>query len=346
VRVIRQTYFILALTLLALSMPGRVSAESEPDTVSSIPGIVVQTSVDQAEVYIGDLITYRITIIHDTSIQLVPPPLGANLGAFDVKDYEPDIEKKLPGGRVQTETKFVLSTFTTGDYQIPPMPVLFTLPDSSKKVVLADAVPIKVRSMLENVGDSADIKPLKAQYEFKRNWMPYYVAAGVAVLLLAVLIYWWIRRRRRRKKGPEEVVDLRPAWEIAFEMLAMLNQTQLINDGRFKEYYIQLTEIVRAYFGRMYRVTVLDMTTEEFLGQFVEMDLPAGLFEQTSAFLKHADLVKFAKYVPESERAESDLLVAHDLVEIVRADYERQQQAQLQLATPSTTDAGAPGGSV
>jgi hypothetical protein len=342
VRFPRCTYPVSAAVLLVALASGRSAAQSAPDTVSSIPGIVVQTSVDLAEVYIGDLITYKITIIHDTAIQLVPPPLGANLGAFDVKDYEPDIETKLPDGRIKTETRFVLSTFTTGDYQIPPMPVLFTLPDKSKRVILADAVPIKVRSMLENAGDSVDIKPLKAQYEFKRNWLPYYIVGGVAVLVLAAIAFWWFKLRKKRT--PEEIVDLRPAWEIAFEMLAMLKQTQLVSDGRFKQYYIELTEIVRAYLGRMYRIAVLDMTTDEFLLQFGELDLPNGLLEQTSAFLKHADLVKFAKYVPERERAERDLMVAHDIVEAVRADHDRRQQSQLQLATPAEPDAAVTGG--
>src|SRR5512138_714655 len=105
--------------LVGLLTGSGARAQSPADTVQAIPGMEIKTSVDKAEVYIGDLITYKVTITHDSSITLVPPPLGANLGAFDVKDYQADIETKLDGGRVQNQTTFVLSTFTTGDYIIP-----------------------------------------------------------------------------------------------------------------------------------------------------------------------------------------------------------------------------------
>ena len=55
--------------------------------------IEIKTSVDLAEAYIGDLITYTMTITYDSTIELVPPPLGANLGAFDVKDYQADVRR-------------------------------------------------------------------------------------------------------------------------------------------------------------------------------------------------------------------------------------------------------------
>ncbi|HWR81907.1 MAG TPA: hypothetical protein VN285_01245, partial [Candidatus Deferrimicrobium sp.] len=152
-----------------------VFAQQEADTVASLAGIEIQTSVDRAEIYVGDLITYELTILHDPSIELVPPPLGANLGAFDVKDYESDVRSKAPDGRTMNVSKFILSTFTTGAYVIPPLPVLFVLPDSSRKVVLSEAVPITVKSLLAEGADSADVRPLKAPYEFKRDLTPYYL---------------------------------------------------------------------------------------------------------------------------------------------------------------------------
>src|SRR3990170_2146812 len=118
--------------------------------------------------YIGDLVNYTITVTYDSTIELLPPPLGANLGAFDVKDYQTDISTKLPDGRLKSESHFVLSTFTTGDYIIPPVPMAFELPDGSRKILLSESVPIKVNSLLLNADDSADIHPLKAPYEFQR----------------------------------------------------------------------------------------------------------------------------------------------------------------------------------
>lgn len=339
-RIVPKALLVL-VTVLAL-WPAPARGDAKPDTVKSIPGIEIKTSVDRAEMYVGDLIKYQVTIVHDPNITLIPPPLGANLGAFDVKDYQADVETKLKDGRIQNQTTFTLSTFTTGDYIIPPVPIVFQMPDGTRKVMLADPVPIKVNSLLGNGGDSVDIKPLKAPYEFKRNLTLYFVLGGLFVLLIAIALYFL---RFRKRPGVQERLDLRPAWEIAFERMALLQEKRLLDAGKFKLYYIDLTEIVRWFLGRMYKITVLDMTTDEFLEQFNEMPVPEGLYEQTSAFLRHADLVKFAKYVPERERSEAEFAVAHNIIETVRADFERRQQALAASPNqPQPTSVSAGGG--
>ena len=93
----------IAITLVVL-IGSSVSAQLEGDTVLSIPGIEMETSIDKGEAYIGDLVTYEVKIIYDSTYELIPPPLGANLGAFDVKDYNPDIESRLDDGRIQSVT--------------------------------------------------------------------------------------------------------------------------------------------------------------------------------------------------------------------------------------------------
>lgn len=316
-----------------LVMIGSVQAQEPVDTVSSYSGIEIVTSVDRAEIYVGDLITYKVTITYDSSFELVPPPLGANLGAFDVKDYQTDIISTLPDGRMQSENIFKLSTFTTGDYVIPPLPALFNLPDSTRKIVLSEGVPIKVLSLLENAGDSLDIRPVKPQYEFTRDLRPYYMWGGLAflLLLLAGVLVW---KRMRRGVAASEPVDNRPAWEIAFERLAQVKQKDWLTEGEFKLYYIELTEILRTFHERMYSLNVMDMTTDEFLTAFETRLLPDGLFDRTAKFFRGADLVKFAKFIPEVEQVESDFDEAHDMIELVRADFERETSSSLAAGRP------------
>jgi len=313
-------YILMATVLLLGSV--NIAAEGAPDTVAVYPGIEITTEVDRSEIYIGDLITYTVTIKYDSTYELIPPPLGANLGAFDVKDYEPDILIRLEDGRFQSTNRFVLSTFTTGDYVIPPIPVVFNLPDGTRKALVSEGVPIKVLSLLGNESDSLDIKPLKAQYEFNRDYTPYYFWGGIAFLFLLVVgVLIWLKLRGKRED--RESVDLRPAWEIAFEDLALLNQKNLPQDERFKQYYVELTDIVRRYYERMYDLNVMDMTTEEFVSAFGRLELPERLLERMEDFFAHADLVKFAKFVPDRHRCESDFEEIHAAVELVRADWDR-----------------------
>jgi hypothetical protein len=325
----------LLFAMLVLFVSSGLHAQTA-DTVTSLEGIEVTTSVDRAECYVGDLVTYKVVIIHPSTVELIPPPLGANLGMFDVKDYRPDVVTKLKDGRIQSENTFVLSTFTTGDYVVPPVPMAFVLPDSSRKILITEPVPIKVQSLILNVGDSADIKGLKAPYEFKRDRFWWYVG-GSGLLLLIGLALWYRWYRKKHPKLAGELVDTRSPWEIAFESLAMLKGKGNIARGDFKGYYVELTEIVRQYFGRIYGVNTLDMTTDELSDILAHRVMPGNSCVESVAFLRHADLIKFAKHIPENGRGEADFDLAYSLVDAIRADEDRKRRMEVELKGPRTS---------
>lgn len=332
----------MALSLLLFTV-APAAAQDAADTVGSLSGVEIRTAVNKAEIYVGDQITYSLTITYDSAIELIPPPLGANLGAFQVLDYQTDRTEELDNGQIRSTSEFEISTFTTGDYVIPPVPVAFNLPDGSRKVLLSEPVPIEVKSLLAEGDSLIDIKPIAAPYEFERSYAAYYIAGAVAVLLLAGLVYFILRRRRR---GPAaDPVDLRPPWEIAFERLLHLQQQKLIEDGAFKRYYYELSEILRWYLGRMYNRNVLDMTTAEFLDNFAEVELPNSLFDGLEAFFTHADLVKFARYEPSQEQTHYDFEFVHSAIGRVKQERDaRLQSEEVTVHGPSSGPAVPTGG--
>lgn len=288
-----------------------------PDTVQSAPGISIESSVDRAEIYIGDLIKYTLSVTYDSAINLTPPPIGANLGAFDVKDYEMDDEVKLDDGRIQLKSSFVLTTFTTGDYIIPPIPIEFYTADSVRKILISEPMPIKVKSLLAESADTADIRDIKGPIEFKSPIPTYVYLIGIAILLLiAGLIYWWWRRHRPEEA--KEFIDPREPWEIAFEAMAFLKERSYPAKGEFKLYYVELTEIIRSYLERIYKIPVMDMTTWEFLSTIKDAGVDEDLFGRFKKFLEYADLVKFAKMIPGPEQMENDYSEGYNLIDVVR----------------------------
>lgn len=303
--------------LLVLLLPLRAASQSVPDTVTAIDGIEITTSVSPAEAYIGDLITYDVAIRYDSGVLLEPPPLGANLGAFDVKDYRPDVQSRLPDGRIESRSTFQLSTFTTGQYVIPPIPIVFTLKDGSRKVLVTEPAAITIQSLLLNTDDSADIKGNKAQFTYPRDLTSYYYGGAGLLLLIGALLVWLFLRK---KKGITAAHDNRTPWEIARDGLAALAERSLIESGAYREYYFELTEIVKAYLGRMYQREIPEMTTEEFLGCAAEIGLRRERIDALSRFFSHADLVKFATYRPDVERVRADGAFVSDLIEQIRLD--------------------------
>ncbi len=331
--------YISLIVLLLLPAVGWSQDTSKTiDTVKSAPGIEIESAVDKAEIYIGDLINYRLTIIHDSDIVLTPPPIGANLGAFDVKDYQTDEEMHLKDGRIKIQSRFTLTTFTTGDYIIPPIPIEYMLPDSTKKILISEPVPIRVKSLLAEDADTADIRDLKAPIEFKPKIPLWYYFAGALLLIviIAVLVWWKIRRGKRK---PVEPVDLRPPWEIASERLAMLKEKNYRASGDFKLYYIELSEIIRAFLQRIYDIPVLDMTTYEFLTAVIQKDIEEQLYNRLKQFLEFADLVKFAKLVPELEKVNNDFDEAVSMI-----DHIRQIELSRMAVPAASAMAGSSGG--
>ncbi len=277
--------------------------------------INVTASVDKQTAYVGDLIDYTITITYDSTLQLTPPAAGANLGGFDVKDYEIGEEKKTDDGRRQQILAFKLRTFTTGDYVIPPLPIEYMMPDSSTRYISADPIKIKIMSVLAE-GVNADTlapKPLKAQASLatKRKTIWLIIIAAAVLGIGGVVFYLW---RRRRTKEETAYVDPRPSWEIAYADLAVLKDRNLPAKGELKEYYFELSDIMKRYIDKKFEVNAIDMTTVEIGDALVGVDLDKDIHRDFMAFFEHGDLVKFAKYVPPEDRPDADWTTACDLV--------------------------------
>lgn len=328
---------IVLVTLICVATSVSAQSDDPIDTVSTFSRITVEASVDRTEAYVGDLINYQVLITYDSTSELIPPSFDTSLSTFDVKDYNTDQFTRLDDGLLQSKSNFVLRVFATGEYVITPISAIFNLPDGTQKTVMSEEMSITVISLLGTEADSADIKPLKSFYEFQKDLSPYYTYGGGTFLVILIIVLLVIRKIRRKSVSEvsEELVDPRKAWEIAFEKLALLSEQNMVAQEQYNMYYVHLTEIVRQYLGLMYNITVLEMTTNQFLEAFVDIELPGNLYDEIKPFFIHADLVKFACLEPEKKRPMLDFDFVHSLVESLRVDFERKLQEEMQIVTSS-----------
>jgi hypothetical protein len=277
--------------------------------------IEVTASVDKQSAYIGDLIKYSIAITYDSTLELTPPPAGANLGGFEVKEYDFGEEETLGDGRHRQSINFDLRTFTTGDYVIPGLPIEYRTPDSTVKYISADPIKIFIKSMLGEGAeiDSLEPRPLKVQASLTgKSWTLWIIVVLAASIIGAAVIYYLIRRRKEEAAAP--YVDPRPSWEIAYADLAMLKDKDFPGEGEIKLFYFELSEIMKRYLGRKFEFDAIDMTTAEIGDILSGRSLDEEIFNDTVSLMEHADLVKFAKYVPPIDRPEVDWETAYELV--------------------------------
>lgn len=120
-------------------------------------------------------------------------------------------------------------------------------------------------------------------------------ALFVALVALAAGALWWHHRRRR---GGERAPVVDPAAEAAHALDA-LQLMDLIGQGRFAEYYVRLTGIVRRYIERTTGIHAPEQTTEEFLRAMEgSSSFQPEQRQRLSTFLLASDMVKFAARVP------------------------------------------------
>jgi hypothetical protein len=231
---------------------------------------------------------------------------------FEVKDYIPREEKVRLGYRVVTEA-FEITTFTTGDYQIPSLRINYRSPDGREKTIATDPISIRVKSLLSGE-DAEDVRPLRAPKAFSRGF-PYWLAAVAAVVIVGIVAFIILYRRAGKPiELTAEPRDTRLPWEIAIAELALLWDTELVAKGEFKLFYLKLTEVFRRYLEKRYGISALERTTWEITLEFRRQGFPPDEEKVVREFLDDCDLVKFAKFIPTSEQAEHDFQRAREFV--------------------------------
>jgi len=282
--------------------------------------ISVESHVDRATITIGDRILYTLTVKTDPGVKLEPLALGSNLGAFEVKDYKIYDPTKTKDGKIINKSEYIITTFTTGDYVIPPITINYTNPNGEKKEIKSEPLFILVKSVGATESDKEDVRGLKPPIEIKGGYWGYLLILPI-LALLATGGFLYYRQKSKAIALPKIPGELKkPAWEVALLELENLKNSDLLERNEIKKYYIILSDIIRKYLERRYRITALDRTTPEVRLEMKGAKVDKEIVDSVYDFLSSCDLVKFAKCIPLKEEIEKDWNQAYTIVSITKAE--------------------------
>ena len=129
------------------------------------------------------------------------------------------------------------------------------------------------------------------------------LASWVALALAAVaalgFALWRLASYLARRVREHRMSPIERAWAELDRLL----KKGLPGRGRYKDFYIELTMVVRRYVQRKYGIRAPHLTTEEFLAQF--RDDGGGRRDELAKFLESADMVKFAGVEATPEMADA-----------------------------------------
>ncbi|EKD27226.1 MAG: hypothetical protein ACD_79C00796G0002 [uncultured bacterium] len=97
-------------------------------------------------------------------------------------------------------------------------------------------------------------------------------------------------------------------------MLEHLKNTNLINEN-IKEYYYELSYLLRFYIEKRFGVMAPERTTEEFIKIMQNKSIFNANHQRIlQKFLKESDLVKFAKNIPPPQEIDKGTKLVEDFV--------------------------------
>jgi len=274
----------------------------------------IKTEVDTTFIKIGEQVQWKVTVDID-STDFVIFPEGQTFSPLEtVEAFATDTTRKKD--RLTLQKIYALTQFDSGAYKLPAQRI-----DINGVGFMTDSSLINVATIpVDTINQKMyDIKPLinveKSNYAF---WK--YLLIGLLVLLiLGGLLYWFVFRKKPLTE--KEKVALLPPYDRALLELKQLENSKYLIQDEYKQYYSELTTIVRSYLEEDAHVTALESTTGqlieklELLKDAGELNLEHDTIKQFQQILQTADLVKFAKNKPSTSVAEHDRKLVEQIVE-------------------------------
>ena len=284
--------------------------------------VSVTTAFDTSRIFIGDQINFTVTVDQPSEVSVTLPFFKDSL----CKNIEilagPIVDSSLSqDGRIKILEKYLITSFDSGFYQIPPVFAEMKSENGLKRfysdysqleVIRVSITPVDTTAKIFDI-----IEPYRAPVTIGEilPWLLLLILCGI--IIYAIVKY--LPRLKRVKTGIEKIIDPDPAHVIAFRELEKLKEDQLWQKGEIKNYYTRLTEILRLYLEKRFNVFSLELTTNETLDALIK----TGFKKQDSyhilrSVLVGADLIKFAKYNPEPAENEEHFQNSWNFVEATK----------------------------
>ena len=281
--------------------------------------VVLTLAADRRSMGMADQLRLTLSVTAPAEREVIFPEVFARLGPFQVSNHftsEPETPDPLFR---QWKQEYLLEVGEVGALDVPALTVTLsgqgTGDDAKPQQLTTEPFRIVVTSILPEGADLKKPKDIAPPVELAWRGLPIWAWIAIAALLVlaAVVFLLWrrARLRRLRRDDPSE-----PAHLLALAALDRLQSDDLIALQRVEEFYVRVSGILRYYIEWRFALRAPEQTTEEFLDAMLVAGGPIAAYRDLlSSFLKHCDLVKFARHQPATEDMHNALQRARDFVE-------------------------------
>jgi len=299
--------------------------------------LTVHVRLDKAKMSIAETFHLELEAAIKPGFEVHMPEVGKKLKDFGIVDWDNLGDKLDKNNNVVSRYRYRLEPFLSGNFQIPEFTFHFTdlnNPKEKNYELTTEPIDIEVTSLLGEqraklvISDIEDVVPIPKKSSYWWLWV-----LGVISIIVGVCFWYYLRR----KQVAEFVRIFKPAHEIAYERLRVLVKEDLVKKGKIKEFHEQISDILRHYIEHRFNLRAPERTTEEFLIELATAEvLDAADKADLGEFLKHCDLVKFAKYNPATEQIQKTFDLVKKFIEKTKSDEKKidvtEQTAEAEVA--------------
>lgn len=278
-------------------------------------GTSVQMTVELDTTYttIGSPIFYLITV-------QLPQDKIVKFREWELEDPLEIRSSEFSTSGLENIGRYEIVFWDTGKVVIPGVAITILNMDSSFAYdMTADTMFMEVVSITEQdpsfKQSGGGIMPIKdpVPVRIPLPWQTIILSILLLGILIAIGLIW--KKRLKADVSYEERPEyLKEPDIIALEKLDNLDQSGLLEKGEIKEFYAQLSLILREYTENSLYIRTLEMTTEE-----IRENRPAFPYtdDQIASYFKilsGADMAKYAKHIAALDQCSQDMVLSKNIV--------------------------------
>ncbi len=208
------------------------------------------------------------------------------------------LDSVLDNGIITYIQNIYITSFDSGIWKLRYTPVVLYNRYSNKSITL-NSEQYQVEVLPVNVTGMNDYNALRDIAEVPERDSIWKNLWGVLGAFIAFAIAYLVRKIRR-KKIEIPPLTTKAILQQVLDRLEYINHNQPVNDLQVKQYYLRIDEVCRYYIQQLMNIDALQKTTDELI---LEMKARLGEERLSTEFyqlLRLCDVVKFAKYKPDS----------------------------------------------
>ena len=308
----------LAGVLLIWTIAQSASVVAQSRAAPPLPDVTAW--VDSTQGTLGEPIALTIRLHHQHHQQPVLSelqPVGSG-GELSISLKTPPVSSRVQE-LTETILEYEVRPYSIGVHEIPPITVAFVNADGDTIRRSTHSIEIEAISVLREGEDR--VRDIAPPVEIPGGIPIWLVALAVSALLILVVVatLWFFDRRKR----PDQVVEDVPPLDYVQEFQRIAGM-DLLERGDFKAFYTLLSELLRRFLEEFFSIDALEQTTTEISIALRSAEVEKETIREVVGFLGVADLVKFARFLPDLDNARR---APESAIAIVRSVEDRRNQA-------------------